>query len=100
MSRYTDSNTAPFRKRLKRRSVVYFRTGRIFSIAAAAAVFGVMAAPARAQQATFHLPFEARLGRVSLDPGEYKLSAPMGVSGAHMIQCIAPDGLDSALGVS
>jgi hypothetical protein len=69
---------------------VYFRTSRIFTIAAAAAVFGVMAAPARAQQATFHLPFEARWGRVTLDPGEYKLSARLGVSGAHMIQLVGP----------
>jgi hypothetical protein len=69
---------------------VYFRTTRIFVIAAVVAVSGTMTS-ARAQQATFHLPFKAHWGRATLDPGDYKLSTPLGVSGGHMIQLVRPD---------
>lgn len=69
---------------------MYFRTGRILTLNALVAVSGLMTSPARAQEATFHLTFKVQWGRATLDPGDYKLSAPLGVSSVHMIQLIGP----------
>jgi hypothetical protein len=48
---------------------------RIFSFALLAAAAGTGAAQA-AQQATFHLPYEAKWGNVTLAPGDYKMALP------------------------
>ena len=48
---------------------------RIFSFALLAVMAGAGAAQA-AQQATFHLPFEAKWGTVTLPPGDYRLALP------------------------
>ena len=45
-----------------------------FGIIGAALI--LTAANAAAQQATFHLPFEAHWGMAVLQPGDYRLSAP------------------------
>lgn len=69
---------------------MYFKTSRVFALGALLTVSGLVALPARAQAATFHLPFRVQWGRVTLDPGEYKLWAPLGASGGHMIQLVGP----------
>lgn len=63
-----------------------FRSNRSLTLGVAAVGLGVTAMQASAQQASFHLPFKAHWGSAVLEPGDYKLSAPIGVSGSHMIQ--------------
>jgi hypothetical protein len=64
---------------------VYFRSSRALSLAAIAAGLGLTAMNASAQQARFYLPVEAHWGRAVLEPGDYKLSLPMGDSPNHLI---------------
>jgi hypothetical protein len=64
---------------------VYFRSTRAFSLIAIAVGLGLTSIKASAQQATFHLPFEAHWGRAVLEPGDYKLSLPAGESPNHLI---------------
>jgi hypothetical protein len=65
---------------------MYFKSNRISGLAALAVGVGLTATPASAQQATFHLPFVAHWGSTVLEPGDYKLSAPVEWSGTRMIQ--------------
>jgi hypothetical protein len=65
---------------------MYFKSNRILGLAALAVGVGLTATPASAQQATFHLPFVAHWGSTVLEPGDYKLSAPVEWSGTRMIQ--------------
>ncbi len=65
---------------------MYFKSSRILGLAALAIGLGVTAIPASAQEATFHLPFAAHWGPTVLEPGDYKLSAPVEWSGSHLIQ--------------
>jgi hypothetical protein len=55
---------------------------RIFNSALLAVMAGVGAAQA-GQQATFHLPFEAKWGSVVLPPGDYRLETPELSIGPH-----------------
>ena len=64
---------------------MYYRSSRFLTLAAVVAGLGVTASEASAQQASFRLPFEAHWGQAVLEPGDYKLSAPLGVSGTYMI---------------
>jgi hypothetical protein len=65
---------------------VYFKSSRfVIGLAAAAVGLGVTVVPATAQQSTFHLPFKAHWGRAVLEPGDYRISTPLGASGAYMI---------------
>lgn len=64
---------------------MYFRLTRVLSLTAIAAGLGLTTVHASAQQATFHLPFEAHWGRAVLEPGDYRLSLPMGESPSHLI---------------
>jgi hypothetical protein len=50
--------------------------GRLVTVSAFVIALGWGASQARAQKATFHLPFEAHWGTTVLDPGNYSLSAP------------------------
>jgi len=54
----------------------------IFSFALPAVMAGAAAAQA-AQQARFHLPFEAKWGGVTLPPGDYRLALPQLSLGAN-----------------
>jgi hypothetical protein len=65
---------------------MYFKSSRILGLAALAVAVGLTAAPASAQQSTFHLPFVAHWGPAVLEPGDYKLSAPVEWSAIHLIQ--------------
>ena len=65
-------------------TVVNFRSSRTFSLIALAMGLGLSAMQASAQQATFHLPVAAHWGPAVLQPGDYKLSAPVG-DVAHII---------------
>jgi hypothetical protein len=49
---------------------------RLITVSAFVVALGWGASQARAQKATFHLPFEAHWGSTVLDPGNYTLSAP------------------------
>jgi hypothetical protein len=53
-----------------------FFTKRVSSIAMVAACLGASAVSASAQQATFHLPFEARWAGVVCPPGDYQVILP------------------------
>lgn len=55
---------------------------RIFNFALLAVTAGIGAAQA-GQQATFHLPFEAKWGTVVLPPGDYTMAAPQLSTGPH-----------------
>jgi hypothetical protein len=65
---------------------MYFKSSRIVGLAALAVGLGLTVTPASAQQATFHLPFVAHWGSMVLEPGDYKLSAPVEWSAIHLIQ--------------
>ena len=69
---------------------MYSRSSRIFSLTALAVGLGLTAIPASAQQAAFHLPFAVHWGRTVLEPGDYKLSAPIEWSGSHLIHVSQP----------
>jgi hypothetical protein len=69
---------------------VYSRSSRIFSLTALAVGLGLTAIPASAQQAAFHLPFAVHWGHTVLEPGDYKLSAPIEWSGSHLIHVYQP----------
>lgn len=53
-----------------------FKSGRLFIFTAVAVGFGICALQASAQQAKFHLPFEAHWGTAVLAPGDYNISVP------------------------
>ncbi|HEY3457866.1 MAG TPA: hypothetical protein VGK64_25015 [Bryobacteraceae bacterium] len=65
---------------------MYSRSNRILGLAALAVGLGLTAQRASAQEAeTFHLPFAAHWGPMVLESGDYRLSAPTGQSGGHLI---------------
>jgi hypothetical protein len=64
---------------------MHSRTSHILGLAALAAGLGLTATHASAQEATFHLPFAAHWGPAVLESGDYKLSAPTGEAGNHLI---------------
>lgn len=57
---------------------------RLITVSAFVVALGLGASQARAQKATFHLPFEAHWGSTVLDPGNYTLSAPESRSVLHI----------------
>ncbi len=74
-----------------------FKSGRLFIFTAVAAGFGICALQASAQQAKFHLPFEAHWGSAVLAPGDYDISVPFAeaqpifhVSGDNKSSMVAP----------
>ena len=56
------------------------RRTRLFNISVFAIALSLSALQAKAQQATFSLPFEVHWGSAVLEPGEYRLSAPQATS--------------------
>jgi hypothetical protein len=76
---------------------VYFKSSPILGLAALAVGLGLTATSASAQQATFHLPFVAHWGATVLEPGDYKLSAPVGWSAIHLIQVFSQRGHSSSM---
>ena len=52
------------------------RRTRLLNISVFAIALSLSALQAKAQQATFSLPFEVHWGSAVLEPGEYRLSAP------------------------
>jgi hypothetical protein len=64
---------------------VHFNKNRVLR----AAIFGIgltlTAALAMANEATFTLPFAAHVGNVTLNPGEYRISAPEVVNNVHVV---------------
>ena len=69
---------------------MHSRSSRILGLAALAAGLGLTATRVSAQEATFHLPFAAHWGRMVLESGDYKLSAPVGESGSNLIYVSRP----------
>lgn len=70
---------------------MHSRSNRILGLAALAVGLGLTAQRASAQEAaTFHLPFAAHWGPIVLESGDYKLSAPSGQSGNHLIYISQP----------
>lgn len=69
---------------------MYSRSNRIFSLTALAVGLGLAAIPASAQQVAFHLPFAVHWGHTVLEPGDYKLSAPIEWSGSRLIHVSQP----------
>ena len=69
---------------------MHSRSNRILGLAALAVGLGLTAQRASAQQETFHLPFAAHWGPMVLESGDYKLSAPAGQSGNHLIYVSEP----------
>jgi hypothetical protein len=63
---------------------------RIFSVACLTVLIGGAAATASAQQATFHLPVEAKWGALVLQPGDYKIRLPEPALGKHTISVQGP----------
>jgi hypothetical protein len=64
---------------------VYSKLSRAVGLTAVAVGLGVIAVPASAQQAAFHLPFEAHWGSALLEPGDYRISIPTGESPSHIV---------------
>lgn len=56
----------------------------VTTITLCAIALGLSASIAKADEATFNLPFQARWGRAVLPPGEYTLSVPSAVSGIQV----------------
>jgi hypothetical protein len=70
---------------------MHSRSNRILGLAALAVGLGLTAQRASAQEATtFHLPFAAHWGPMVLESGDYKLSAPSGQAGNHLIYISEP----------
>jgi len=65
---------------------VYSRSSRFFNLTAVVVGLGLTAIQANAQQAMFHLPVEAHWGTAVLEPGDYRLSVPVGDSPSHIIR--------------
>ncbi len=67
----------------------YF-VNRILSFALFTVLVGATAATASAQQASFHLPFEAKWGALVLPPGDYKIQLPRPTLGTREILVHGP----------
>jgi hypothetical protein len=63
---------------------------RIFSFAFLTFLIGGAAATASAQQASFHLPVEARWGALVLPPGDYSVRLPEPALGRHTVSVQGP----------
>lgn len=63
---------------------------RIFSRAFLTILIAGAAATASAQQATFHLPVEAKWGALVLPPGDYKVQLPEPALGTHTVTVQGP----------
>lgn len=51
-----------------------------------AIVLGLSASVAKAEEATFTLPFQARWGRQVLEPGQYRMVVPSSTSGIQVFE--------------
>jgi hypothetical protein len=70
---------------------MHSRSNRILGLAALAVGLGLTAQRVSAQEAeTFHLPFAAHWGPMVLESGDYKLAAPSGQAGNHLIYVSQP----------
>src|SRR5271165_6514873 len=67
----------------------YF-VNRIFSFAFLTVLIAGTAATASAQQASFHLPFEAKWGSLVLPPGDYKVHLPEPALGTREVLVQGP----------
>jgi hypothetical protein len=65
---------------------------RIFRFSMAAALMGVAVVSASAQQAQFHLPFQAKWAGIVLPPGDYRVSMPERALGRFTMLVRGPAG--------
>jgi hypothetical protein len=65
---------------------------RIFHFSMAAALMGVAVVSASAQQAQFHLPFQAKWAGIVLPPGDYQVSMPERALGRFTMLVRGPAG--------
>lgn len=69
-----------------------YKSNRFLNLALATLGCGITAMQVNAQEATFRLPVKAHVGSAILEPGDYKLSAPLGVCGSHMVHLYRREG--------
>src|SRR3569833_192415 len=77
----------------QRRTVVAFIKKQGLRALFGALLFGAGAAAARAQSASFDLPFEAHWGKVTLQPGHYKITAPEPTTWPQILYLMGPNKL-------
>jgi hypothetical protein len=65
---------------------------RILGVVIGAALFAGAEVSALAQQAQFHLPFEAKWGPIVLPPGDYRVSLPQQSAGKSTFYLRGPAG--------
>jgi hypothetical protein len=57
----------------------------LFTLLTLAAALVLTVSQASAQRATFTLPFEARIGNATLQPGEYRMTVPSATSAIRVV---------------